>query len=377
MKFLHLILIIVVFVSCNDTEPVELQSTVSIKLETAGSLSKLLSNEHKTIITNLKISGKINAKDFKCLRDELVNLSVLDLSEAKIYAYFGNDGTEYPGGWYTANEIPKDAFNEGYNATETQKGPKLTLTSVTLPNSLKSIGLFSFYFCSNLKELHIGSANQYFSENDGVIFNKNQSKLIICPSGRYGEYDIPSTVTTIGENSFSSCVKLTKITIPNSVKTIKEYAFHFTKGLQTMHVPSSVTTIEKSAFYGCGATEIIIPSSISTIIFNTFSSCKNLKNFTIPNSVKTIEFYALSFCEKLDSLTIGNSIKSIDEGTFNGCTNLKAINCLAPVPPKKINKSLIFDRVDKDICKLYVTKGSSSEYKKAEEWKDFKNIIER
>ena len=108
------------------------------------------------------------------------------------------------------------------------------------------------------------------------------------------------TVTSIGDNAFSSCYNLTKVTIPNSVKTIENSAFKGCTGLKTVTIGNSVTTIGISAFAGCtGLTEVTIPNSVTTIWSGAFAGCTGLTEVTIPNSVTTIWSGAFGHCDNL------------------------------------------------------------------------------
>ena len=108
------------------------------------------------------------------------------------------------------------------------------------------------------------------------------------------------TVTSIGDNAFSSCYNLTKVTIPNSVQTIENSAFEKCWNLKTVTIPNSVKTIENSAFKGCtGLKTVTIGNSVTTIGISAFAGCTGLTEVTIPNSVTTIWSGAFGHCDNL------------------------------------------------------------------------------
>jgi len=125
-----------------------------------------------------------------------------------------------------------------------------SLTNVTIPASVESIGEMAFTYCSALTSLNVDVNNQYYSSIDGVLFNKEKTTLITYPKGKNGKYDIPASVTSIGDWAFDYCDGLTNVIIPASVTSIGICAFECCTGLTSVTIPDSVTSIGSSAFYG-------------------------------------------------------------------------------------------------------------------------------
>lgn len=94
------------------------------------------------------------------------------------------------------------------------------LTSITLPDSLLSINPDLFIWCYNLAYIEVSESHPIYSGVDGVLFNKDQTELILCPGGKRGSYIIPDGVTSIGDYAFYDCYSLTSIMIPGSVTSI-------------------------------------------------------------------------------------------------------------------------------------------------------------
>ena len=175
------------------------------------------------------------------------------------------------------------------------------LESITISNSVTNIGDGLCYRCSNLKNIYVDKNNQYYSSENGILFNKDKSKLIKYPDGKINKQCIiPDNVTDIGEYAFAACSSLTSITIPNSVTSISDSAFYYCSSLTSITIPNSVTSIGGSAF----------------------NSCSSLTNITIPNSVTCIDAYTFMRCSSLTSITIPNSVTSIEYGAFNECSSL-------------------------------------------------------
>ena len=90
---------------------------------------------------------------------------------------------------------------------------------------------------------------------------------------------IPNSVTSIGEHAFYECSGLTSVTIPNSVTSIGGGAFSYCNGLTSVTIPNSVTSIGSQAFYGCsGLTSVTIPNSVTDIFSEAFAKCSKLEN---------------------------------------------------------------------------------------------------
>ena len=144
---------------------------------------------------------------------------------------------------------------------------------------------------------------------------------------------IPDSVTTIGDHAFWSCDNLTSVTIPDSVTTIGDHAFEYCGGLMSVTIGDSVTTIGDSvtaigsyAFYCCAnLTSVTIGDSVATIGTWAFSSCKSLTSVTIGDSVTTIGHEAFSWCTNLTSITIPDSVATIGDSAFSLCTNLTSV----------------------------------------------------
>lgn len=139
------------------------------------------------------------------------------------------------------------------------------LTGISISNSVTSIDEGAFSDCSKLTYINISDSNDDYSSVDGILYNKNKTRIIHVPTAIQGTIIIPDNVTEIG-NLFSGRTGLSNITIGNGVTTINERAFVGCTGLKSVKIGNSVTSIGDEAFRSLSRlTSIIIPDNIKHI----------------------------------------------------------------------------------------------------------------
>ena len=196
--------------------------------------------------------------------------------------------------------------------------------SVTIPNNVTNIGFTAFSNCSGLTSIVVDNANAIYDsrENCNAIIEKSSNTLIVGCKNTI----IPNSVDSIGSWSFYGCTGLTRIEIPNSVTSIGYYAFQGCTGLTSVTIGNSVTSIEDGVFENCsGLTSVEIPNSVTSIGSGAFNGCSGLTSVTIGNSVTSIGSGAFGGCTGLMSVTIGNSVTSIGTYAFSGCIGLTSV----------------------------------------------------
>lgn len=180
------------------------------------------------------------------------------------------------------------------------------------------------------------------------------------------------TVTSIGDNAFSSCYNLTKVTIPNSVTFIGTWAFKDCSGLAAVTIGNSVNSMGDEVFAGCtGLTTVTMGNSMKNIGSSAFSGCTGLTTMTIPNSVIFIGSSAFADCTGLTTVTMGNSVLSIEDKAFYNCKSLDHVTSKAMLPPR-----IWATTFDDYAMPLYVPNGCKSRYSGAEYWRNFTDIRE-
>ena len=199
-----------------------------------------------------------------------------------------------------------------------------SITSITIPKNVRSIGGFAFSYCPDLASIKVEDGNEYFDSrnNCNAIISKSSNTLV---SGCKNTI-IPNSVTDIGYSAFAGRLGITSITIPNSVTRIYNYAFSGCKDLTSITIPNSVTWIGRYVFSGCESlTSITLPNSVKSIESYTFCDCSGLTSVTIPNSIGMIDEKAFYGCKSLTSITIPNSVTNIGLEAFRDCSALRKV----------------------------------------------------
>ena len=376
---------------------------LTVNVPTAGTLKAQLKAEEMAELTKLTVIGKIDARDFKTIRDELPKLSILDISETSIKAYSGDGGTYFGNASYSAYEIPQFAFFDG-------NAGKACIKTILLPDSTVSIGANAFTQCTGLLKFTIGSriahiksqafdgcnnltdfsiknGNQNYHVKDGVLFSKNSRTLILYPQGKAGNYTIPDSVNTVAEFAFAGASKLTNIKFSKNLRNIGERAFANCIKLSTVSIPKTLTSIGNFAFEKCKKlTKITVEndnpfySSSDGVLLNKnktnliqFPAGKD-GSYQIPDSVTTISELAFADCSELTAISIPKSVKTIGNQAFVNCKNLNSIYIGTPQPILFGANSNIFHNVNKKNCMLNVPTGCTAAYKTSPTWQDFANI---
>jgi hypothetical protein len=212
---------------------------------------------------------------------------------------------------------------------------------VTIPNSVTSIGTYTFYDCTNLTSVTI--PNSVTNIGDAAFYRSGITNVTI-----------PNSVTSIGDYAFEICTSLTSVTIPNSVTYIGTFAFSDCSRLTSVTIPNSVTNIGTNPFFGCTSlTSITVDasnpaySSVNGVLFDK-AQATLLQfpgglggSYTIPNSVTNIGFQAFYDCTSLTSVTIPGSVTSIGNAAFSYCTNLTSVYFRGN-SPTPINNTTVF-----------------------------------
>lgn len=234
------------------------------------------------------------------------------------------------------------------------------LNSITLPNTLTTIGNRAFKYCSVLTSVTI--PNSVTSLGTEVFYG--------CTS--LTSITIPNSITTIPDLTFISCENLTSVTLPNTLTSIGVSAFQ-SCGLTSITLPNTLTSIASGAFSNCYMLpSIIIPNSVTSIGERCFESCDVLSSVTLPNTLTSIAYKTFKECPSLTSITLPSTLTFIDMSAFESCTNLTSIICGVTTP--LVLHPDVFLYVNQSACSLCVPEGSVTAYQNAPIWQIFNPI---
>ena len=404
---------------------------------TAGHLKDSITaaNKDYTQLRNLKITGRINTKDFEFMRDSMDNLQSLNMKEVRVSGFMGSKPWEKGDAANDFEErddiITGSAFNEKASLLrvvlpDTLKGIGecafrncVNLTgSIIIPEGVTEIGPSAFLWCTSLTgTLSLPSTLEYIGGGGAVdihgAFNDchftcelklpNNLKYIghnafAGNSGYYGTLVLPENLEFIGDFAFSGATNLTgDLKIPQGVKSISQYAFQSTglNGTLQLHdgitgiqpgafagtplkgelvLPKNLTTLGASAFEGCDFSGVLkLPTDIASIGDNAFAYNWRLMGVVeFPDGLQTIGANAFSECRSIEGLVIPESIENIRSGAFNNCFGIGSIVCKGEFPANVQDGA--FNGVPKDNFTLEVPESAIPQYQAATGWKDFKRI---
>ena len=200
-----------------------------------------------------------------------------------------------PGYYYTKDYTQKSTDYRGiplsFKSVTFTKGENIfgltdlsSLTSVTLPQSAKTIEDWTFKDCNNLNRI-----------------------------------DLPTNLQKIGAFAFSGCTKLEKVNIPDSVTIMREQAFAYCSALNDLTIGVGLSQIPAYAFQSSGISSLILPDNIQKIGNGAFHSCENLSSITFGNALKEIGEKSFCLCSNLRELNVPKQVETLYSDSFSYC----------------------------------------------------------
>ena len=210
--------------------------------------------------------------------------------------------------------------------------------SVTIPQSVTSIGYEAFCHCKNLQSLTLEGSIESMGDGAFAYCTSLTTFPLVGNIQKIGDYTfyrcddlenvtIPESVTSIGKYAFEYCDDLGNVTIPQSVTSIGDWAFDncIRLKLTTPSFGEKLQTIGEYAFRKCGLNEVTIPQSVISIGWGAFSECYGLGSLTINDATTSIGGFAFNDCWSLATPKLGEHITTIGKGAFYDCTGLKSV----------------------------------------------------
>lgn len=309
-------------------------------------------------VTKMKVVGPLTSQDMRIIRENMVSLQSLDLSEVT-----------------NITSIPDNQFNGSL------------LTEIRLPSNLESIGEYAFADCSLLK---VGEIPEGVKEiGDGAFMN--------CPRVEVSE--LPQSLVRLGNSAFANCPGIRNIAAGGDLEYLGGGAFSDCKLLETCDLGmTSLSRIEGNTFSGCSSLdEVVLPESVKSIGSDAFSNtalrdidfvagvesigesafrgCRRLVTANIPENVTSVSGDILSSCNRLIAVSMSSKVTSVESGMFSGDSKLANISCAALEAPEAMSGA--FDGIRERYVSLTVPTLSFRSYLNAPQWGRFQSIQNR
>lgn len=202
------------------------------------------------------------------------------------------------------------------------------IETITLPASLTKLNGRPFDNCASLKSVTVAADNANYTSEDGVLFNKAKTTLLLYPAAKVAfEYDTPNGLLEIADYAFANASLLETVRINEGVEKVGSYVFQKASALETVEIADSVKSIGRLAFYNCNSlANVKLSASLTTLPSNLFYSCPMLETLTLPVGVRNIESGIFGSCPSLNAITIevtspsltvaSGAFSSLDDTTF-------------------------------------------------------------
>lgn len=293
-----------------------------------GTLISMMTEEEANSITHLTLTGKLNAEDFRHLRDEFPSLKVLDISNASISMYSGKSGT-YPDGKfyiYMPNFIPAYAFS---NIVDGKTKGKLSLEKVILSEKIKNIEDAAFKGCENLKICQIRKKTAPNLLPEALA---DSITAIFVPLGSSDEYRYKNRWQHFAFIEGEPVEKSLQVGLMGSLEEEIQKAGVQPKDINFLTIEGKLDNADFKLIrdYMPNLVALDISKTNATAIPDfTFSQKKYLLRIQLPHNLKSIGQRAFSNCGRLcGTVELPASVTAIEYGAFMGCDNLRYVQAL-------------------------------------------------
>lgn len=250
------------------------------------------------------------------------------VTELEYYAFKGCTSltaVTIPGGLTKAGSLSNGVFSGCSALTTVQFGSGLVsipdalfegtgLKTITLPESVTSIGSWAFANCAKLEQVSFPAG---LTSIDLCAFENCTALTAVT---------LPKRLTELGSEVFKNCSALKSVWIPKSLTDNGlGDGFKGCTALTDITFETGITKIADRQFDGSPIKSITIPGTVTTVGMSAFSGCANLTAIDLPTSVTEIDGYAFEKCTGLTAVTLPKHLRKLGTDAFAGCTALKSV----------------------------------------------------
>ena len=292
--------------------------------------------------------------------DRCDNLTDITVDEANEH-YASHDGILFTKGYDSVLLCPRAKTGEvnlpeGTKHIKEEAFAECSITSLSMPNTVVSLGIKAFSNSRSLEEVKLSEALTLIPQE---AFDNCQGLLAL---------DIPESVTRLENNAFSYCKALKEVVVPDNVQYMGDNAFSGCSSLETISLPDSLKYISIRMLAECSSLKSLeIPSSVDTIDQQAFMNCGAVTNLKVPESVVCIGERAFALMSNLKTLELPSSLRTMGMTMFFKDTSLTDIVCRAPEPPVLGDNA--FNGVNENLL-VTVPCGSLEAYRDAAVWSE-------
>lgn len=301
------------FANCRALETIDIENTQSIgkwAFENCYALREVDLGDKLTVINQ---SAFMNCKA----------LSSIDIPSS----------VETLGRWLFENcdNLATITLHEGLHTLSQSTFYGCGVVSIRIPSTVTEIPAWAFQDCKSLERIYLHDRITQMGEN---VFGR-------CCSLK--QVTIPKGITAIGDYMFDGCKALRDIYFHDNITTIGTGAFAgcsslMLQGTDSDHpynLPASLTAIGETAFQNCTSiVGVTMPPQIETLPNYLFNTCTNLAYVVLPANLKQIGDWTFGMCSSLKVIDLPASVEKMGNLAFHGCSSLFQVQCRATTPPQ-------------------------------------------
>lgn len=346
---------------------------MTINLSAPGTLGNEALSHVNTLpeMHYLRLTGKMNASDWNDI-SKMTGLYAIDMTNADIETIpasaFTKTSIRFVDLPTKLKTIGDNAFDnryligplvlpEGLDSIGKEAFKQNYITEVTIPESVRAIGVTAFYDNRYLKSVTLNNRMELINQS---LFN-NCNKLAVVRGGK--------NVKIVDQYAFYECDSLRSISDITPV-TIKRNAFYNCRKLESLNF-SCIKSIGYESFYCCFGLKEADLTTLTSIESRSFVACTSLKKVTFGNNITTIKYDAFNSCDALEEVALGSSINSLESNCFYSDKNaLKRVYITAPAPPA-VGSTPFYSPTS---VTLYVPEYAMVSYKLDNYWSKFTKV---